>query len=55
MGEFVAADRQANAMSFSLGQLDVAEKFGIGYFFNFGDGMFGDKEYDISAFIAFGG
>ena len=43
MGEFVAFECQANAMRFSLGQLDVAEKVGIGYLFSFGDGVFGDK------------
>ena len=42
-------------MRFSLGKLDVAEKFGIGYFFTFGDGVFGDKEDDISPFNTFGG
>ena len=34
-------------MSFGLGELDVADKFGIGYFFVFGDGVSGDKEYGI--------
>ena len=33
VGEFVTTDRQANAVRFSLEELDVAEKFGIGYFF----------------------
>ena len=42
-------------MRLSLGQLDVADKFGIGYFFTFGDGVFGDKEYGIGNFNAFGG
>ena len=42
-------------MCFSLGQLDVAEKVGIGYFFTFGDGVFGDKEYGIGPFNEFGG
>ena len=39
-------------MRFSLGQIDVAEKVGIGYFFTFGDGVFGDKEYVIGPFNA---
>ena len=30
-------------MRFSLEQLDVADKVGIGYFFTFGDVVFGDK------------
>ena len=42
-------------MCFSLGQIDVVEKFGIGYFFTLGDGVFGDKEYGIGPFNAFGG
>ena len=42
-------------MRFSLGQIDVAEKVGIGYFFTFGDGVFEDKEYGIGPFNAFGG
>ena len=42
-------------MNFSLGKLDVAEKIGIGYFFTFGDGVFGDKEDGICLFNAFGG
>ena len=42
-------------MRFSLGKLDVAEKVGIGYFFTFGDGVFGDKEEGIGPFNAFGG
>ena len=31
-------------MRFIIGQLDVAETFGIGYFFTFGDGILGDKK-----------
>ena len=42
-------------MCFSLGELDVAEKLGIGNFFVFVDGVFGDKEYGIGPFNAFGG
>ena len=42
-------------MRFSLGNLDVAEKVGIGYFFTFGDGVFGDKQYGIGPFNVFGG
>ena len=42
-------------MRFSLGQLDVAEKVGIGYFFTFGNGVFGDKEEGIGTFNTFGG
>ena len=42
-------------MRFSLGHLDVAEKAGIGYFFTFGYGVFGDKEDGIGTFNAFGG
>ena len=41
-------------MSFSLGGLDVADKFGIGYFFVFGDGVSGDKEYGIGPLNVFG-
>ena len=41
-------------MRFSFGELDVADKFGIGYFFTFGYGMFGDKEYGIGPFNVFG-
>ena len=33
VGEFVATDCQTNAVCFSLGELDVVDKFGIGYFF----------------------
>ena len=32
VGEFVAADCQANAVRFSLGEIDVAGKVGIGFF-----------------------
>ena len=42
-------------MRFSFGEIDVADKVGIGYFFTFGDGVFGDKEDDIGQFNAFGG
>ena len=31
-------------MCFSLGQLDVADKVDVGYFFTLGDGLFGDKK-----------
>ena len=41
-------------MRFSLGDIDVAEKIGVGYFFVFGDGLLGDKEYGIDPFNAFG-
>ena len=40
-------------MRFSFGELDVAEKFGIGYFFVFWDGVFVDKEYGIGPFNLF--
>ena len=36
MGEFVASNCYENAMRFSLGELDVADKFGVGYFLSFG-------------------
>ena len=39
VGEFIAANCQANALRFSLGEIDVADKVGICYFF-FGDGVF---------------
>ena len=55
VGEFVAADCQENAMRFSIGQLDVADKVGIFYLFTFGDGVIGEKEYGIGTFYAFGG
>ena len=55
LGKSVASDHQANAMCFSLGQLDVADKVGVGYFFTFGYGLFGDKKYCVGAFNAFGG
>ena len=54
VGEFVATDCQANAVCFSLGELDVADKFGIGYFF-FGGGVSGDKEDGIGPVNLFGG
>ena len=41
-------------MRFNLGQLDVAEKVGIGFFFGFGDSVFGDKEDGIGPFNTFG-
>ena len=41
-------------MRFSLGELDVADKVGIGYFFVFEDGVFGDKEYGIGPVNVFG-
>ena len=55
VGELVATDCQANAMRFSLGDFDVAEKFGIGYLFVFGDGVFGDKKGGIGPVNVFGG
>ena len=55
VSEFVAADCQDNAMHFSLGQVDIIEKFGIGYFFTFGDGVFGDREDGIGPFNVFRG
>ena len=36
VGEFVATGWQANAVHFSLGELDVRDKFGIGYFLSLG-------------------
>ena len=54
LGEFVAPDCQANAVCFSLGEIDVAEKFGMGYFFVFGDALFGDKEDGIGPVNLFG-
>ena len=42
-------------MSFIFGELDVADEVGIGYFFVFGGGMFGDKADGIGTFNAFGG
>ena len=43
VGEFIATNCQANMMRFRLGELDVADKVGIDYFFVFGDGVSGDK------------
>ena len=40
-------------MRFSLGELDVADKVGIGNFFVFGGGVFGDKEDSIGPFDVF--
>ena len=40
-------------MRFSLGELDVADKVSIGYFFVFGDGVFGYKEDGIGPFNVF--
>ena len=42
-------------MRFSLGELDVAEKVGVGYFFVFGDGVLGEKEDGIGPLNEFGG
>ena len=42
-------------MCFSLGQIDVADKVGVGYFFTFGDGLFGDKKYFVGALNSFRG
>ena len=36
VGEFVVADYQANVVSFSLGEIDVADKVGIGIFLSLG-------------------
>ena len=55
VGEFIAANFQANAVRLSLGDLYVAEKVGIGCFFVFGDVVFGDKEDSIGPFNVFGG
>ena len=41
-------------MCFSLGQLDVAYEYGVGYFFTFGYGLFGYKNDCVGAFNAFG-
>ena len=41
-------------MCFSLGKLDVADEVGVGYFFTFGDGLFGDKKYCVGAFNSLG-
>ena len=54
VGEFVATDCQENAVRFSLWELDVVDKVGIG-FFVFGGGVFGDKEDGISPINVFGG
>ena len=43
VGKFVASDRQANTMCFSLGQLDVADEVGVGNFFTLADGLFLEK------------
>ena len=32
IGKFIASDSQANTMCFSLGQFDVADKVGVGFF-----------------------
>ena len=53
VGEFVVADYQANVVSFSLGEIDVADKVGIGIFSLFGDGVFGNKEDGIGPFNVF--
>ena len=42
-------------MRFSFEELDVADKFGVGYFFAFGDIVLGDKEDGIGPFNALGG
>ena len=41
-------------MRFSLGELDVADKVGIGYFLVFVDVVSGDKEDGIGSVNAFG-
>ena len=55
VGEFVVTDCQADAVRFSIGELDVADKVGVGSFFVFGDGVFGDKEDGIGPVNVFGG
>ena len=42
-------------MRFILGNLDVAENVGVGYFFVFGCGVIGYKEDGIGPFNKFGG
>ena len=42
-------------MRLSFGDLDIADKVGIGDFFVFGDGVFGDREDGIVPFNTFGG
>ena len=41
-------------MCFSLGELDVADKVGIGNYFVCGDGVSGDKEYGVGPVNVFG-
>ena len=55
VGEFVATYCQANAVCFSVGEIDVADKVGIGYFLVFGGGVSGDKEDGIGLVNVFGG
>ena len=42
-------------MCFSIGELDVSNKVGIGFFFVFGDSGLGEKEDGIVPSNAFGG
>ena len=42
-------------MPFSLGELDITDKVGIGYFFVFGGGVSGYKEDGIVPVNVFGG
>ena len=41
-------------MCFSLGELDVSEKVGIGNYFVCGDGVSGDKEDGVGLVNVFG-
>ena len=52
--KLVAADCQANAMCFGLGQLNVTDEVGARGFFTLGDSLFGDKKYCVGAFNSFG-
>ena len=42
-------------MRFSLGEIDVVDKVGIGYFFVLGGGVSGDKEDGIGPVNVLGG
>ena len=42
-------------MCYSLGELDIADKVGVGNIFTIVGGLFGDKKYFVGAFNAFGG
>ena len=50
VGTFVASDCQTNKICFSLGQLDVADKVGVGSFLTFGYGLFGYKKDCVATF-----